>query len=122
MATEGKAAAPVRRQGAMRKTKLHEVKGHVFTAKYFKQPTFCAHCTEFMWGIARRQGYQCLGTPAPRASSCAECDFAVHSRCHAFVHSPCPGRLAGIPEVGICAPRSIRTVARSYADMRVERR
>ncbi len=38
-----------RRQGGMRKEKVYEIQGHKFVATFFKSPTYCGHCKEFMW-------------------------------------------------------------------------
>ncbi|CAI2352723.1 unnamed protein product [Caenorhabditis sp. 36 PRJEB53466] len=58
-------------------SKIHEIAGHKFKAAVLHQPTFCAFCAKFIFGVGK-QGYKCLG-----------CETVVHKRCHAFVTGRC---------------------------------
>ncbi|XP_031622141.1 putative protein kinase C delta type homolog [Contarinia nasturtii] len=57
------------RRGAVKYQKTHNINGHKFVAKFFRQPTFCAFCKEFLWGFGK-QGYQCNSELDPSMSDC----------------------------------------------------
>ncbi|XP_033991294.1 protein kinase C eta type isoform X1 [Trematomus bernacchii] len=67
-----------KRQGAVRR-RIHQVNGHKFMSTFLRQPTFCFHCREFIWGVFGKQGYQCQ-----------VCTCVVHKRCHQLIVTMCP--------------------------------
>uniref|UniRef100_A0A8C7Z150 Protein kinase C n=1 Tax=Oryzias sinensis TaxID=183150 RepID=A0A8C7Z150_9TELE len=88
---------PRKRQGAVRR-RVHQVNGHKFMATYLRQPTYCSHCRDFIWGVLGKQGYQCQ-----------VCTCVVHKRCHELIITKCAGmkkqdNTVGEVQIGVNVP------------------
>jgi len=56
---------------------------HDFKLVYFMSPTFCTHCTNFIWGVSSKQGYRCQNKG---------CNFNAHRHCHKYLANNCNGK------------------------------
>uniref|UniRef100_A0AAY4A1Y1 protein kinase C n=1 Tax=Denticeps clupeoides TaxID=299321 RepID=A0AAY4A1Y1_9TELE len=71
-----------RRRGAIKQAKVHFIKNHEFIATFFRQPTFCSVCRDFVWGL-NKQGYKCR-----------QCNAAIHKKCIDKIIGRCTGTAA----------------------------
>ncbi|KAI1890888.1 hypothetical protein AGOR_G00158240 [Albula goreensis] len=78
----GEAVTLNRRRGAIKQAKIHYIKKHEFIATFFKQPTFCSVCREFVWGL-NKQGYKCR-----------QCNAVIHKKCIEKIIGRCTGTAA----------------------------
>jgi WD40 repeat protein len=53
-------------------------KAHSFAKAFFKNPTWCDHCKQFIWGVTKKQGFKC-----------GECGFNAHKKCVALAPDTC---------------------------------
>lgn len=70
------------RRGAIKQAKIHYIKNHEFIATFFRQPTFCSVCKDFVWGL-NKQGYKCR-----------QCNAAIHKKCIDKIIGRCTGTAA----------------------------
>eukprot|EP00729_Bicosta_minor_P009038 gene9038-29469_t len=70
---------PTKHRKAIKRRKIHQANNHKFMARFFRQPTYCSHCKEFLWGFGK-QGYQCQ-----------LCGYVCHKKCFASVVTKCTG-------------------------------
>ncbi|XP_046308871.1 protein kinase C delta type isoform X4 [Marmota monax] len=83
MRSEDEAKFPtMNRRGAIKQAKIHYIKNHEFIATFFRQPTFCSVCRDFVWGL-NKQGYKCR-----------QCNAAIHKKCIDKIIGRCTGTAA----------------------------
>ena len=97
--------ATVRRKPgvAMRRERIYRSNDHNFVSHFFNQPTFCAHCTDFIWGLGMVIN-TCYFIPSSRRSS----DRTVHLRVHLMTIE----RQAGLSmhDMWSCRPQEVPRV------------
>eukprot|EP00039_Didymoeca_costata_P006650 m.92118 g.92118 ORF g.92118 m.92118 type:complete len:951 (+) comp13338_c0_seq1:124-2976(+) len=81
------------RRVAVKEPKLVEIKGHKLIPRFFKKPTYCAHCRKFLFGL-KSPGFRCM-----------ECKFSCHEKCHEYINFTCKGA-DEVDAVESMAPRS----------------
>ncbi|KAI6652360.1 protein kinase C [Oopsacas minuta] len=62
---------------AIKDKKRCVIRDHLFELHFFTRPTWCSHCTQFIFGLGK-QGYQCL-----------KCKYAVHKYCAELISFNC---------------------------------
>jgi len=67
---------------------IYEQLGHEFQRHYFRQPTYCGFCRDFLWGIGKKQGFLCR-----------HCKYAVHTECVERVITRCQQNRASLTSI-----------------------
>lgn len=62
---------------AIKEKRRQYVKDHVLELHFFRRPTFCYHCNQFIYGLGK-QGFQCL-----------QCGLATHKYCAPLIVYNC---------------------------------
>lgn len=75
----------MKRRQAIKRPKQIEQKNHRFSLTFFRQPTYCGICNDFIWGVTQQQAYKCV-----------DCVMACHEKCVERVLDEC--RLNTIPK------------------------
>jgi len=56
---------------------------HDFKMVFFKIPTFCQLCSNFIWGVTSKQGFLCQNHG---------CEYSAHKKCYKLVPQNCKGK------------------------------
>ena len=67
----------MKRKSAFRQKKIMVIRGHEFVLHFFKEPTYCGHCRQFVWFVLAPRH-----SPPLRGISIGVCDVGARLRPH----------------------------------------